>query len=104
MRKSAERSILAGMWIVVRLGLSFPAWIVAASWVPRLTRRSRHQARSDLMRESRLGRWVARISVTLGLGAAVLGGVAVLSASPAGAAPTSNTLVPAADTPFGSTD
>jgi hypothetical protein len=39
------------------------------------------------MRESRLGRWVARISVTLGLGVAVVGGVAVLSAGSAMAAP-----------------
>ena len=55
------------------------------------------------MRESRLGRWVARISVTFGLGAAVLGGVAVLSAGSAGAAPASTTLSPASDTPFGYT-
>jgi hypothetical protein len=39
------------------------------------------------MRESRLGRWVARISVSLGLGIAVVGGVAVLSAGSAMAAP-----------------
>lgn len=55
------------------------------------------------MRESRLGRWVARISVTFGLGAAVLGGVAVLSAGSAGAAPASTTLSPASDTSFGYT-
>src|SRR2546430_15533575 len=100
MWKSAERSNLAGVWIVVRLGLSLPAWIVAASWVPLLTGRSRHQARSDLMRESRLGRWVARISVTFGLGAAVLGGVAVLLAGFAGGAPASATVGPAFDFSF----
>jgi len=55
------------------------------------------------MRESRLGRWVARISVTLGLGAAVFGGVAVLSVASAGATPVPATSSPAADTSFGST-
>jgi len=55
------------------------------------------------MRESRLGRWVARISVTLGLGVAVIGGVAVLSADPAGAASAPATLGPASNTSLGST-
>lgn len=55
------------------------------------------------MRESRLGRWVARISVTLGLGAAVLGGVVVMSAGSAGAAPAPPALSPASGTSFGYT-
>ena len=55
------------------------------------------------MRESRLGRWVARISVTLGLVAAALGGVAVLSAGSADAASAPTTLGPASNTSFGYT-
>ena len=56
------------------------------------------------MHETRLGRWVARASVTLGLGLVALGGVATLSAGTALAAPVSGTtLAPATNGTFGST-
>jgi len=56
------------------------------------------------MRESRLGRWVARTSVTLGLSVVALGGVAVLSAGSAMAAPGAGaTLTPVTNTSLSST-
>lgn len=59
------------------------------------------------MPKNKLGRWVARIAVTLGLGVAVAGGAAVLSTGSALAAPSPTTVHQAPDASIsytGSTD